>query len=54
MDLVADDSSVCNSWSRTLHRMINAAKNIEVQKQYEIYLRNQVQYKTCFKLFRPE
>lgn len=41
LDLVAEDQKVCNSWVTNLSRIINATKSIEIQKDYELYLRNQ-------------
>ena len=41
LDLVARDRRISNAWVSTLTRLINAAKSIEIQKEYELYLRNQ-------------
>ncbi|XP_059082228.1 1-phosphatidylinositol 4,5-bisphosphate phosphodiesterase eta-2-like isoform X1 [Tigriopus californicus] len=41
LDLVAEDQKICNSWVANISRIINATKSIEIQKDYELYLRNQ-------------
>lgn len=41
LDLVAKDKRVCTNWVNALNRVINATKSIELQKEYELYLRNQ-------------
>lgn len=41
LDLVAEDARTKTAWVVTLNRIVNATKSIEIQKEYELYLRNQ-------------
>lgn len=41
LDLVAEDTRTRTAWVKTLNRIVNATKSIEIQKEYELYLRNQ-------------
>ena len=41
LDLVARDAKTASAWIGALGRLVNAAKNVEIQKEYELYLRNQ-------------
>ena len=41
LDLVAKDRKTCWLWVNALNRIVNATKSIEMQKEYELYLRNQ-------------
>jgi hypothetical protein len=41
LDLVSEDPVVCQTWFRTLNRILNATKSIEMQKDYELYLHDQ-------------
>ena len=43
LDLVSEDPINAKSWVRTLNRILNATKSIEMQKEYELYLRDQFQ-----------
>ncbi len=38
---MAKNSSTAHCWSRTLRRIVGAAKNIEIQKEYEQHLKGQ-------------
>jgi hypothetical protein len=42
LDLVAKDAKTCWIWVNVLNKIITATKSIEIQKEYELYLRNQV------------
>ena len=41
LDLVSGDSLTARAWVRALGRIVNATKSIEIQKEYEMYLRDQ-------------
>lgn len=41
LDLVAEDTRTKSVWVMALNRIVNATKSIEIQKEYELYLRNQ-------------
>ena len=40
---MSEDPLVTQSWVRALNRILNATKSIEMQKDYELYLRDQFQ-----------